>query len=443
MSSDRMKWLQENPAICPAPFVGLALRSHYDNSRTDIRYSCCCNLNTNAVPPGGQREFFDALRNKIKHGQKHYACNLCYRLEEKGIVSERMRYWLSQPDDYIKTFLDTWSSDTFEIQVKFSNLCPIACRSCHSNESSTYSKITKDPSVTRNVEIDFTGIKKNLEEVQETIHDISSRFKIPALHLIGGEPLVQAGAVDLMQWVIEQGLANKFELRLTTGWSVNLNDKFLDCIKHFRSVYFLLSIDSVGKNYQYVRWPVSFNKVENNLERLLDIMPMLQESCIHLSPVFSLNNIFYIVDYMDYFYAWMQKNRLSIPISNLHLHQPEYLQNEILPEPYRSDLRLLLEKCLDHPLITDSYQANLKAFLENTIDQLKNKSGDEKRFEEYLRHTAEFDVRTQTKMEDFNDRLYDQLLPQHLNIYHNHFPLVDKDKYIKISISKATNAHSS
>lgn len=436
MAHDRLTWARENPAACLAPFSGLSLRAHYTND-PGVRYSCCCNLDVKDIPPSQQQDFFQNLRSTMQQGQLHTACGLCYQDEQRGAVSERIRYWLDYPDQEFDRFLQQWHSDVFEIKVKFSNLCPMACRSCDGAESSTYAQITQDHSVYEHIRQDFTLDNGNWHEVQQSVMQVANSYARPVLHLIGGEPLVQPGCERLMSWMQQQDLCSRFELRLTTSWAVNLSNEFLSLMKHFRHVTFLLSIDSTGANYQYVRWPVKWEKVERNLEKLIQIRPTLQSSSVHLVPVFSLNNAFYIKDYLDYFKDWQEQHQIPVVISNQHLYQPEHLQLEILPEPYRQELSESIVRCLQHPMVAT--QPVLRSSLQSTVDQLRASFTDQSIFSAYLKHTAEFDVRTRTNLQDYNDRLWNLLSHDHRRLYLYHLDQVNVNIPIPLSIQKTSH----
>jgi len=431
---DRLAWARKNPAACLAPFSGLSLRAHYTDN-PDIRYSCCCNLDVGNISPGQQESFFRDLRKSLQQGQKHAACKLCYDDEDRGAISERIRYWLDFHDKGFQRFLDHWQNDSFEIKIKFSNQCPMACRSCASGESSTYAQVVQDLAVYDHIRQDFTLNPEHWAEVTESVKQAASRYAYPVLHLIGGEPLVQQGCERLMSWMHDEDLSSRFELRLTTSWAVNLSDRFLSLMKDFRHVNFLLSIDSTGDNYHYVRWPVKFDKVERNLQSLIDIRSVLRSCDIRLVPVFSLNNAFYVSDYLDYFYQWQEKNHVPVIISNQHLYEPVYLQLEILPDLYRPILRQHLQECLQHPMT--HRQPILQSSLQSTVDQLQLPSPNENPFIAYLKYTAEFDARTKTKFADHNGRLFSLLSNNHRDVYQQHLAIVDAT----LSIHKSVRQH--
>lgn len=431
-AADRLAWARQNPAACLAPFSGLSLRAHYTDD-PGIRYSCCCNLDVQHVDHRRQEMFFQDLRTSLQQGQQHAACKLCYEDEDRGAISERIRYWLDFYDQGFDRFVHQWQSDVFEVKIKFSNQCPMACRSCAPGESSTYAQIARD-SVAQHIREDFTADPEHWQEVIQSVKQAAERNKYPVLHLIGGEPLVQAGCERLLAWMQQENLCSRFELRITTSWAVNLSDSLLSLMQSFRHVNFLLSIDSTGPNYHYVRWPVKFEKVERNLQTLIDIRHLLPSHDIRLVPVFSLNNAFYIKDYLDYFLDWQEKNGVSVIISNQHLYDPVHLQLEILPDLYRPYLIEHVQQCMAHPMVQS--QPILQSSLASTLAQLEQPVQYGNAFISYLKHTAEFDARTRTRFADSNGRLYNLLNDHHRELYLGHLAIVDTNKPLTQSVKQ-------
>lgn len=386
-----------------------------------MEYSCCCNFKIKDYQEfDRESSLFQALKEKMISGQSHKSCHECYRLEQQGLFSERLRYWLAYDSEKFTNLTKNWHNDCFEIKIKFSNLCPLSCRSCSADESSTYSKITGISTSFKHIEIDISEHRDHWQTIQKIITDAHKTYRRPILHLIGGEALIQPGSIKLLQWMEENSLSDKFNFNLTTSLAVNLKDKFLGLIEHFQHVCFSLSIDSVGNNYHYVRWPAKFDKVLLNLEKLIKTRSKLDSSYI-FTPVFSLNNVFYIEEYLNFFQNWCKEKNFYIPINNLHLHSPDHLQIEILPEKYRQDLISIFEKCIEHPWSKHSQQDGFKFFLISSLEHLRQSSGDEALFQKFLKFTAEFDVRTQTSFKEFNSKLYNLLSSDHLEIYESQY----------------------
>lgn len=377
--------------------------------------------------------YFDRLRSAIKQEKWSQDCSICYRDEATGAQSERMRYILGMDNQAFDHFVKTYEVIEQEIFIKFSNLCTLACRSCNSTDSSTYARVIKDASVAPALTHDFSDDPDNWKLIVELITKADKIHDFPVLHLIGGETLVQPGSTKLLQWMYENNLTKKFSLRITTSLAVNLTTDLMTILKSFKQVTFNLSIDSVGDNYNYIRWPAKWTKIERNLNELIAATEDMNYMSV-LNPVFSINNIFYLEDYVEYFYRWIKDTDRFVQILNIHLHRPNFLTVESLPEPYRSKAADVVTRALAHPMFISNKQLTFKRFLQTTLEQLKTGSGDNDRFNHFLRFTADFDRRTDTKFSELNQRLWDQLDNDHIQVYNKQYQIADVHQLIYHSI---------
>jgi hypothetical protein len=204
--------------------------------------------------------------------------------------------------------------------------------------------------------------------------------------------------------------------------TVNPSDELMSLLSQFKSVDINLSIDSVGENYQYVRWPARFSKIETNLAALIGYDTKLvvkngrkiripKWKCA-VSPVFSLNNIFYINDWLDYWHQWYNQHGIVFHnfVANLTM-QTNHLDVQALPAQYRPHLAAQLKQCLTHPIF-ETYPVHLAAiytFLTLTIAELENNQYQPELWEKFLMHTAYFDQKTKLSFAEFNKRLYNIL----------------------------------
>jgi organic radical activating enzyme len=296
-----------------------------------------------------------------------------------------------------------------------SNICSLACRSCNEGSSSTYAKIAKNTSNSY-LEKDITEISDYWDAITNTITEKFNSHTQFYIHLMGGEPLIHAGGRKILNWLIDQGYASKTNIRITTSLNVELKKDLLEIFSKFQMVQFILSIDSVGENYHYVRWPAKFSKIEHNLSTLMLTQQFNKRSTNYkhliLSPVFSLNNIFYLKDYLDFWYNWSKENDYCMFFLHTNLvEQTKHLDIEALPVKYRSMLIDILKECSSHIIISEypDHMQHLHYFIQTTIDELNHRADDPALWDEFLNYTAEFDIRTNTQFENFNDRLYNLL----------------------------------
>ena len=302
--AERTKWTLEHPTLCLLPYAVVDVR-HSENKKQKIYQTCCCNLDDSLFEPTTGPDVFSEIKQQQLNGVWPTACYKCLQEEQNGGQSERIRALVELPQDRFENFVRDQSISEFEFRVKFSNLCSLACRSCSASESSTFNKVT-NADIDEQYEADISYDDAHWEFITTRIPELMQKAEHFFVHFIGGETLLQPGMFRLLNWMVDQGITNAVNLRLTTAMTVNPSDELLTLLAQFNSVDIILSIDSVGENYQYVRWPARFSKIEANLDAFISYGATLtvrngrkinapKWKCA-VSPVFSLNNIFYIND---------------------------------------------------------------------------------------------------------------------------------------------------
>lgn len=418
--AERTKQALEHPTLCLLPYAVVDIR-HSENKKQKIYQTCCCNLDDSLFEPTTGPDVFSEIKQQQLDGVWPTACYKCLQEEQNGGQSERIRALVELPQDRFESFVRDQSISEFEFRVKFSNLCSLACRSCSASESSTFDKITNS-NIDELYEEDISYDDAHWEFIITRIPKLMQKAEHFFVHFIGGETLLQPGMIRLLNWMVRTKLASKVHVRLTTAMTVTPSNELLNLLSQFSSVDINLSIDSVGENYQYVRWPARFSKIETNLDTLITYQSTLtvkngrkiripKWKCA-VSPVFSLNNIFYINDWLDYWYRWYQQHGFVFHnyVSNLTM-QTNHLDVQALPAPYRAQLATLLKECLLHPIF-DAYPRHLAAiysFLVITIAELENNQSQPDLWEKFLRHTAYFDRKTKLSFATLNQRLYNIL----------------------------------
>lgn len=437
--ADRTKWAMEHPTLCLAPYTTIDVR-HSDNKKTDIYQTCCCNLDDELFVPTPGPDAFVEIKKQQLEGTWPSACRRCQDEEQNGGQSERVRAFVELPQERFERFVTDQSIGEFEFRIKFSNLCSLACRSCSASESSTFGKIT-NTSINELYEQDISDDRQHWKFIITRIPELMKKAENFFVHFIGGETLIQPGMIELLQWMVRTKLASNVHVRLTTAMTANPSDELMVLLAQFNSVDINLSIDSVGENYQYVRWPARFSKIESNLDALINYQSTLtvrkgrkirvpKWKCA-VSPVFSLNNIFYIDNWLDYWYQWYQQREIVFHnyVANLTM-QTNHLDVQALPAPYRTHLAAHLKDCLLHPIF-GAYPKHLAAiysFLKITIAELENNQPQPELWEKFLRHTAYFDRKTKLSFAEFNQRLYNILSTE------------DQEKFKSISENINTNS---
>jgi hypothetical protein len=410
-----IEWIKNNQTVCVSPYSCLEFKLTSAPHNRKLEATCCCNLaedtdstlNIDRIKRVGQ---------EMAAGIRPNECKICWDTEKTGGRSERMKYLVSTPIEKLKEFAQTRKTNEFSVKAKFSNKCNLACRSCNpydSNFWATTMGADPDPQLTMDLSNDPLFWSTFTSEILENIE----KYEDFSVHPIGGETLITDGFKKLIYWAIDQGIADRITLKLTTSLAANISDEFWQAFEKFKKVEFLASIDSVGDNYHCVRWPAKFSKVESNLAEIIR-RNQNQKFRLYLTPVFSLNNIFYAEDYLDWWESWADENHQQLLLYNTYLYEPPRLMVEVLPEKYWPYLKDLVSRCVNHSIFKKHPESQVLWSFFNELLSAKSFNNDEL-WDKYLKFSAEYDVRTNTNILTLNAKLFDLLTPEdHLKIKH-------------------------
>jgi sulfatase maturation enzyme AslB (radical SAM superfamily) len=155
------------------------------------------------------------------------------------------------------------------------------------------------------------------------------------VYLAGGEPLLIKENITLLNKLYE--LKPDIEIRINTNLSI-INNTVYNLIKKFKNVHWTISVDSIGEEFEYVRYGGSWSKFVKNLHQLRqDFEKINFNSCW-----FVLNGSS-ILDCIDY-------------LQNLGFHENTFIVNPIedpvewhisnLPAEVIEDIKIKIKKKL-------------------------------------------------------------------------------------------------
>lgn len=274
---------EDNDAICAAPWVHQVVGTH-----GELRM--CCFMaeghgHVTEFEEGWNSEFMRRSRLMMMQGKKVPECFICYNKEKMGQESARTRYnnqFLGR-QDIIERIEQTTDGGVLDekpifLEVRFGNLCNLTCKMCNGLFSSQIAKDALrlkqiDPegydlyssAEDENQKLDYTWYE--LDEPWEYIDSIIPMLEV--IHIAGGEPTLIQENMDFLRRCIDMGYAKNIRVHTVTN-ATNINQDFLDLIEEFEKFSLTLSIDSVGPGYEYIRYPGNWEKVRDNVERILE-----------------------------------------------------------------------------------------------------------------------------------------------------------------------------
>lgn len=287
-----------NNYFCVLPFFS------YEKGQSSDRNIYCCRL----PPHTDIKEVQHAIKNK----QRSPACANCWKLEDNGLESERKIHNRTF-DYYADRDLEVIEQDAIDngfvpkiIKIATSNLCNSTCITCEPSASTAWAKLVNQSIRYRIADTSAIDLKNIIQ-----------------LSFVGGEPLLEKKNFDMLAELIDLGNTNCFISMVTNG-SVVLSQQQLTVLKQFKNLNLCLSIDGVGDQFNYIRWPLKWKQLQQNITEFKQITQNISVSC-----TISNLNIFYYNNLIDFF----ENNQLKYACKQVW--HPDYFSPGNLTDKYK------------------------------------------------------------------------------------------------------------
>jgi radical SAM protein with 4Fe4S-binding SPASM domain len=331
-----------NRAFCPIPWTGL-MYNFDGNVKNCIRsVNTIGNIKDNTIEDILHGNSNLARQAMILDKEHPSNCRSCASLEvgknSFDIISDRKFYIRELKQVPISTYRAN-NFDLHTIDVRWTNLCNFACVYCYPGFSSKWANelgITIDEPA----EQQRTDFKEYI---------IKNAKQLKHVYMAGGEPLLMKENLELLDL-----LDPDVNLRINTNLS-KVNTQVFDRICEFKNVHWTVSVETVGAEYEYIRYGGNWNDFLDNLLAIKKLGHKISFNMLHF--LLNYQTIFDCVDYLKS--LGFHNNSFIIG----PLHDPEYLNIRHLPESVLNLLKeTLIDKINQHPgyLLEDSYRNMLE-----------------------------------------------------------------------------------
>lgn len=317
-----------NDKFCSLPWVGL------DISAQGNFKPCCKYINTiadNLLDYENSVELAD-LKNQFSAGEMPVGCSRCWRDEEAGIPSKRQL-------DFEYTLKNYRDLDKYRIvSIPFGNTCNLACRICSPGSSSKWGTEVRYIS-DQLPEVKFYPHKKFYKQ-QNFVDEIFEKTKDALLfEFPGGEPFLTGVKEHLafLERLVEYGNTKNTKLHYVTNTTLLPSEKFWNLWKNFKNVDIQLSIDGTEDQFEYNRWPASWNNSYKNIKSIQEKCQSADNMQLSISHTVSI----FTVLYLDSFLKWCDSEKLPSPYLGL-LSKPIHYSCKELPHSVKYKIANLL-----------------------------------------------------------------------------------------------------
>lgn len=220
-----------------------------------VKISACC-LNT--LGPETDTIDFDnnpylqTQRELVRSRQPVPGCERCdnnttnFNLRDSAI--KQFESIAVDPDQPTLTKLD-WNVDP---------TCNARCIQCSSHFSSAWA--AEDAAHGKIIDVRVTNSTRH-NSVSESI-DIS---KLDILYFNGGEPMLSKEPLEFLRRIDQNGTISQLNLSFNTNGSIRPSQEFIELAAKCKTLVINFSIDGTGPAFEYIRNPLSWETVEQNI----------------------------------------------------------------------------------------------------------------------------------------------------------------------------------
>jgi len=335
MTPKQEELLIKSDNFCMLPWMHLHA---YPDGRA---YPCCFafdpypvgDLNKNSMEEVFNGEKMKAMRLNMLNNKPSKECGKCYEQERAGFFSLRLssNKHFGHNIDLVNSTQADGSAD-FIIKywdIRFSNLCNMACRSCgtwfSSNWYEDHKKLTGSPPPHAKI----MRVGRSSDDMWEQM--LSQFDHVEQFYFAGGEPLIMEEHYRILK---ELDRRKMYHVRLiyNTNFS-KLTFKDMDVLKlwnKFDSVSVGASLDAEGARAELMRKGTVWEDAIKNRRRMMEISP---KTDFYISATVGLINAFHVPDFHR---SWIEQGLIKPQDFNFNLLQyPIWQRMDIFPKEFK------------------------------------------------------------------------------------------------------------
>lgn len=276
-------------------------------------------------------------------------CERCKIEEENNIKSKRQLDYIRWKEEY-ENYDE--SKGFITASIAFGNTCNLKCITCGPTSSSRW----------RKEHLDLYGVDVPPVEVlnEENYKNLYKHMpNIIHLDIPGGEPFLSEVEKQkkLLNTYIDNGQSKEISIHYTTNAQLFPSDEWWELWSHFKEIDMQLSIDGIGNQYEYIRYPGKWSLLCDNVTKFVSYERDLDNVRLSVSHTVSAYNIYYLSEFFD----WCKQVGLPAPYCG-RVHSPMHMRPSVYPDAVK-------KKIIDH-LHTSKHEEIVSwiSLLENSDD---------------------------------------------------------------------------
>ena len=371
-----LRVLKENDNLCILPWVSL------ETSPVGTARPCCLaedeitdsNGNKMTVKDHKLQDIFNSeymqkLRQQFRRGEKPETCKKCWVEEAAGRKSKRINTQIKFKNEIknIPVTKDTVDNLWF-LDLKLGNICNLKCRICGSWSSSKWAAeeidYLKAQGATKEEQRQHTAYQmlkqgawpRESEQFWNSLEQLLPNIRY--FEFTGGEPFMIREHFELLKRAVDLGYSKNITIHYNTNGT--LYPEELETVwQQFKRVEIALSIDNVGKRFEYERYLAVWDQVNDNVCKFESLKQ--RSNNIDLQLCFTVNIL--NVLYLDELLSWANTVKFDTYHWNM-LHGPEEMSIACLPDDAKKKIIDILNQKTFNPKYSED--------IDNVIVMMQN-----------------------------------------------------------------------
>lgn len=283
----------------------------YNNDTTSFTVSPCCYFQGhrgNIDPTQDLNNQLSLYRTQWLSVDTGRACKICINAEDQNLPSYRQASF-----DIIKGVNNKIEFLTVAVNKK----CNLACASCNSLSSSFWYQENTRHNVKQSLNIKQLHQEDRQGLLAERFIALLEEQDLSELRYIkfgGGEPLMSDTHERIMDLIPHP---QKVTIQYTSNFSIMPSASTLEKWNKFKLIKWVASLDGVGEQFTFLRWPYRWEKLQEFAKEALTIV----SGNVMFGTEHTINplNVYYVDEFQHWFNNTLGANRYGDK-SDLNIH---------------------------------------------------------------------------------------------------------------------------
>lgn len=367
--------------MCLAKWTQVTIHLHLGRNHS------CHHPDTHPIPIAEVKKDPSALHNtlfkkqkrkEMLEGKRPSECGYCWNVEDNSNEFSDRTFKSSEPwsaPHYDEIVNSPWDKNIYPkyVEVAFANTCNLKCSYCGPSFSSAWVQEAEQfgayPTTDSFNDIKWMQDQGRMPFKQKDYNPYVEAFwkwwpdlyqNLQTFRITGGEPLLAKDTWKVLDYIIETNSPNnKLNLSINSNLSVpdNLIDKLIDKVNRITIPASLIgtteskvnefvlftSVDGWGKQAEYGRSGLDFNKFWDNLNKILTKCPKLTISIMSTYNALSVPTYSKLIDEVHNmkikYYSESRAWGSALGLDASYLRHPLHQAVQVLPQEFSKDIK--------------------------------------------------------------------------------------------------------